>query len=291
LYNDLVRQKQHLQVIEKSISISEERVTLADERLRLGAGSRLELLQAQVDYNTDRSEQLHSLENYHTSKIMLNNILARDIRIDFEVADEINEVSLPEWNSLYQNTMESNAGLLISLADTRIASLEIREIAAQRFPRLSLNLGYGFVNAESESGFLTLNRTSGINYGLTASVNLFNGFNLNRQAANARIMAENTEIELAEYSASLEAEITAAYISLQSKIQLVDLEDENLEVATKNLDIAMERYRLGELSGIELREAQKNFLSAESRLITSRFQARMVEINLMEISGRIHEGF
>ncbi|MDZ4204829.1 MAG: TolC family protein [Bacteroidales bacterium] len=288
-YYDLVRQKQRLQVIGKTLAISDERVRLAEEKLLLGAASRLEVLQAQVDYNADHSEQLNGLETYRTSKIRLNNLLARDINIDFDVAEKISDVVLPEWKTLYDNTLEANAGLLLNLADNRVANMQLRELAARRFPRLNLNMGYGFLNSESESGTFKSNRTWGMNYGVSASMNIFNGFDLNRQVANARIVAENAEIELSDYRARLEADLATAYLSLQSKIQLADFEEQNHKVATTNLEIAMERFRLGELSGIELREAQKNFLSAESRLITSRYQARAVEIGLKEISGRMME--
>lgn len=288
-YYDLVRQKQRLQVIEKTLAISDERVRLANEKLLLGAASRLELLQAQVDYNADRSEQLTNLENYRTAKIRLNNLLARNINSEFDVVGFIAIAPLPAWNVLFENTMHANAGLLINLSDHRVANLQIRELAARRFPRLNLNTGYNFVKSESESGFLKSNRTSGVSFGITAGINIFNGFNLNRQIANARISAENAEIELVDYRARLEADLTAAFLSLQSKIQLADFEEQNHKVAATNLEIAMERFRLGELSGIELREAQKNFLLAESRLITARYQTRIVEIGLKEISGRILE--
>lgn len=286
-YYDLVRQKQRLQVIDKSIAISEERIRLAEEKFLLGAASRLDILQAQVDFNTDRSDLLNGLEVYRTSKIRLNNLMARDINLDFDVEAEIGRVELPEWNNLFESVMANNTYLQMSFADSRIASLQLRETQSRRMPRLNANLGYSYVKSESESGFLKSNRTSGINYGISIGWNVFNGFNLNRQIANARIMLESAEIELMDFRSQLEADLTATYLSMQSKIQLVDFEEQNLDVANLNLSIAMERFRLGELSGFELREAQKNFLAAESRLINARYQARIVEINLKEISGNI----
>lgn len=284
-YHDLVRQKQRLQVIDKSIAISEERIRLADEKFQLGAASRLDILQAQVDYNTDRSDLLNGQEFYRTSKIRLNNLLARDINIDFEVAEQIEKVELPEWNQLYEAVMDNNTFLQMTFAQNRIASLELRETQARRMPRLNANAGYSFVNSESESGFIISNRTSGVNYGLGLNWNVFNGFNLNRQIANARIMQENAEIELLDYRALLEADLMTTWLSMESRIKLAEFEAENLEVADMNLEIAMERFRLGELSGLELREAQKNYLAAEGRLITARYQAKVVEVELKEISG------
>ncbi len=286
-YYDLVRQKQHLQVIDKSISISEERIRLAEEKFGLGAASRLDILQAQVDYNADRSELLNNQENFRISKIRLNNMLARKIDQEFEVEATIDTVAIPEWSLLYADAMSGNTYLRMSQSDNRIAALELRQVNASRSPRLNAILGYNYLKSESESGFTKSNRTSGLNYGLSVGWNLFDGFNLNRQISNARITLENAEIELNDSRSRLEADLMATFISLQSKIQLVDFEQHNLEVANRNLAIAMERFRLGELSGFELREAQKNYLAVESRLITARYQAKIVEVGLKEISGSI----
>ena len=286
-YYDLVRQKQRLQVIDKTISISEERIRLAEEKFQLGAASRLEILQAQVDYNADRSDQLNSEEIFRTSKIRLNNLLARDIALDFDVEDTIDTVSMPAWKDVYDIAMANNTYLQMSNIDTRLTSLELRSLNARRMPRLNANMGYSYLKSESEAGFMKTNQTSGINYGLSVGWNIFNGFNLNRQIANARIMKENAEIELMDFRSTLHTDLMATYLSLQSKKQLVDFESLNLEVADRNLAIAMERFRLGELSGFELREAQKNYLAAESRLITARYQAKIVEIDMNEITGKI----
>lgn len=289
-YYDLVRQKQRLQVLQKTLSVSEERIRLAQEKFLLGAASRLDILQAQVDYNADRSDQLNNEEVFRTSKIRLNNLLARDISLDFDVADTIDAVSLPEWNKIYEAAMVGNTYLKMNFIDNQLMSIELQSLNARRMPRLNANMGYSYLKSESESGFLKSNRTSGLTYGLTLGWNVFNGFSLNRQIANARIMKENAEIELLASRSTLETDLTATYLSLQSKIQLADFEKQNLEVSDLNLAIAMERFRLGELSGFELREAQKNYLAAESRLITARYQAKIVEIGLMEISGGIMSG-
>jgi outer membrane protein len=286
-YYDLVRQKQRIQVIDKSLSISGERIRLADEKFQLGAASRLDVLQAQVDYNTDKSDLLNSEELFRTSKIRLNNLMARDIHIDFEVAAQIEKVGLPEWDALFENVMANNTILQMGFTGNRIAALDLRETRSRRMPWLNANLGYSYLSSESESGFIKSNQTSGVNYGLSVGWNVFNGFNLNRQISNARINLENAEIELLELRSRLEADLTAVFLSLQSKIQLVDFEEQNLEVADQNLDIAMERFRLGELAGIELREAQRAYLAAESRLINARYQAKIVEVELMEISGGV----
>ena len=65
------------------------------------------------------------------------------------------------------------------------------------------------------------------------------------------------------------------------------LEEENLIAARENYRIAMERYRLGQLSGIEMREAQKSLLDAEERILTAKYNTKLCEISLQQISGNV----
>jgi outer membrane protein TolC len=69
----------------------------------------------------------------------------------------------------------------------------------------------------------------------------------------------------------------------------VKLEQQNLIAAKENYEIAMERYLLGDLPGIEMREAQKSLLDAEERILTAEYNTKLCEISLMQISGNILE--
>ena len=68
---------------------------------------------------------------------------------------------------------------------------------------------------------------------------------------------------------------------------MLKLERQNLVAARDNHEIARERYMLGDLSGIEMREAQKSLLDAEERILTAEYDTKLCEISLLQISGRI----
>ncbi|MBR4936927.1 MAG: TolC family protein, partial [Bacteroidaceae bacterium] len=55
----------------------------------------------------------------------------------------------------------------------------------------------------------------------------------------------------------------------------------------ENHYIACERFMLGNLSGIEMREAQQNLLDAEERILDAEFNTKLCEISLRQISGGI----
>ena len=68
---------------------------------------------------------------------------------------------------------------------------------------------------------------------------------------------------------------------------MLNLERQNLITAKDIHDIAMDRYIQGDLSGFEVREAQKSLLDAEERILSAEYNTKLCEISLLQISGKI----
>ena len=286
-YYNTVQLKQKKVVLEKAVKLGEERQGIAQDMLMLGAGSRLSLLQAEVDLNTDKS-QLLELGNMITSAgIALNRFMGKNVAAPVVVKDSILPGQLLDYETLKTQMERTNPTLLLSQTDLEIAERNLDDITGQRLPVLNFNLGYSFNDQTSESGFLKASRSSGINYGLTASVPLFDGFNLNRRRQNARIGVEQAGVAYQNYQHALEAELLSNYSTYTNRLSMVIFEKENSSTAGINFEIAGERFRLGEMSGIEYREAQKNFLLANERLINAQFEVRLLEIRLQQLSGSL----
>jgi len=130
---------------------------------------------------------------------------------------------------------------------------------------------------------------NGVNYGLTLGIDLFDGFNKRRERANARIAIDNKEIQYQQVDQTVKADLITIYFAYQNNLLLLKLEEQNLKTAEENLEIALERYKLGSLSGLELREVQRSLLDAEERLLSIQYQTKLAEISLLQISGRISE--
>jgi outer membrane protein TolC len=122
-------------------------------------------------------------------------------------------------------------------------------------------------------------------------VGLFNGFNLNRRAQNAKILLRNSEFEYLDTENRVLSTLQQAYENYQINLQLVELEQENIQVARQTLEVAQERYQLGTINAVELKEAQRTFIAAESRLVDSQYQAKIYETELLRLSGQIGESF
>ncbi len=286
-YYDLVRQGVVLEVITRSIAISEERVKLADQKRDVGSGSKFELLQAQADLNEDRSLLLQAELNYSQSKTRLNQLLGRNADAEFSVSDTIIYSTDLNLNELKNEVLERNSELRRAEENVNLAQTELSIARSGLFPQISLFGSYNFLRSESEAGFTKSNQNRGFTYGVRASWNLFNGLNTRRQMENAAIGIEISETGLSEVKNRVEAELQNLYKAYENSLRLVELESDNLQITEENVNIALERLRLGNITQLEFREAQVNLIDAQSRLVNAQFAAKNAETELLRLSGRL----
>jgi outer membrane protein TolC len=162
-------------------------------------------------------------------------------------------------------------------------------ITSRSYPYVNLTTGYNYNHYTYESGNNRRQTVDGLNYGVSLGFNIFNGFNHRRNLANSTIEIQNRELRYLELEQGIKADLLSIYNAYRNNLRLITLEEQNLQTAEENLDIAMERYKLGNLSGLELREVQQSFLNSKDRLLAIQYQSKLAEISLRLISGTIME--
>ena len=286
-YYDLVQQQQQLAALDSSIIISNQRVELAKNRYTIGKASKLEVLNAQVDLNTDTTMLLRQKELYANTKTLLNQILARDPKTDFKVIEQIavdDKLLLPELQSLAE---KQNPVLEAQILNKKVAELQLKQVKGDRYPIIRLNSAYNFSESESSLGFVTQSSSKGFNYGFSATLNLFDGFAQNRNEKIAKIQLENSTIAIEQQTQALATTLTTSYQTYLTNLELSKLEEKNEAIAKQNLDITLEKFRIGTIATLEFRTAQLNYINAKVRNSNAQFQAKLSEIALKELAGNL----
>jgi outer membrane protein len=287
-YYDMVQQQQQIEALTGALEISRIRLRNSESRYTIGKAAKLEVLAASVDLNTDTTNLLRQIDQYRNTKIRLNELLARDINTDFSVSDTIiirSNLLLPE---LLNSASQLNPSLQSALINKRISEINLREVKANRYPNINMNTGYNFNRAYSELGFARNSAGRGLNYGLTASVNIFNGYLQKRAEKNASLQIENNQLQFEKLNQSITSQLSSLFQTYQTNLQLVKLERQNLEVARQNINITLEKFRLGSVAPLEFREAQRNYIDANARYTNAQFEAKLAEVALMQLSGRLN---
>lgn len=287
LYYNIVQLEKFTLVIADAIGLSVERKKIAEAKFELGASSELALLQTKVDMNADSSNLLRQKVNVIKAKADLNERLARNPEIDFRVDTSIGFSESLQYAELLSLLEKENPELSVLRARLNIANQNIKEAKAAYHPKAGVFASYNLSGSDNEAGVLRSNRSSGPSFGLTATFNLFNGFNTRRNVENARLQLHSAQAELEAGVNTLHSQLYKTYNDYASNIQLVKLESENLSLARKNVEVSLERYKLGSLSDVELRESQLKLMDAESRLLTSQFAAKAAEVELFRLTGKL----
>ncbi len=286
-YYTVILEREKLQLFQNNLSLSDERLEIAEAKYSIGKSSKLEYLAAQVDYNADQSAMIRQTELIYNAKADLNTLLARDPDIDFEVPGQIDANLELDGTRLRESLLATNPTLLQTRQNREIAALSTKELETGRLPEVFISGGYRFNDAERGAGFLRTSRSSGFNYGLGARVTLFDGWNQQRNIQNAKITEETAVYQVEQTRNNLVNTLKKTFVRYTNSIDLIELETENLAVARENADIALERYKLGRSTSLELREAQRNALQAESRLIDAVYATKIAEIELNRLSGEL----
>lgn len=290
-YYNVVRQKQQLKAIEEQMSLNEERVEQAEKKLKVGLGAKPEMLQAKVDLNAQRAAKLRQQTLIQQLKEQLNLLMVTSRDAIYEVEDSIPFKNNLMVTEILEAAEKNNPLLQVTQQNIKIAELTLKENKADRFPIVSFNSAYNFNRTNNQvvvNNFTPLfNRNRGFNYGVSATIPIFNNYNVKRQIETTKlnISYQQTLLEFQRWSMNIA--VSNAYKDYELQRKTLQLEEENIALAKENVYIASERLRLGVTTYLELRETQKSLEDAYNRLIAARYDTKVAETELLRLKGEL----
>lgn len=271
-----------------ALSLSKERLRIAELNYQTGRFSGLDYHLARVDFNSDSAQYVKQQQQVRASLVKLNTLLSNknlDQRIEVPDSSIIVRDDLM-LEALWQKTLDANASLLRASQNTLLAEADYKKVISRNYPYLKLNAQYGYSYNHYGSTGTSTHSDGDLSGGLTMGINIWDG-NRRRERRNAALSIENSKLQREQAEIQLHASLTTFWEAYKNNLELLALQQQNLEIAESNLEIAMERYKLGNLSGFDMRQVQKSLLDAEERLLQVQYDAKLCEISLLQISGGI----
>lgn len=287
VYYALAIQQRHLTAMDSIIAVSEYRLTTAQNRFSIGKASKLEVLNAEVDRNTDLSNRIRIREQWALLRIRLNELMSRPAETEFTVQEDVLPDVTLRLPDLLQLSEEQNPQLQIQHINKKIQEYELKQVKASRYPVLSVNTGYNLVRSQTPFGFVTETNGRNFTYGFTATLNIFDGFNQNRNEKTVALQLQNTELQIDEQKLAIQSQITSLYQTYLTQLNLAELEKDNERIAGQNLDITLEKFKIGTVTPVEFRTAQVNYLNAVIRWQNALLDAKLSETALKELAGNL----
>lgn len=286
-YYNLVKQKQQLASLQEVINYNKERVKILQTSFDAGLTAKNNLLQAKIDLNVFTENAVNQQSVIVSARRTLNDLLSQSPETFFEVTDSIPLAELPAKDTILQKLYDNNPTILSFERQVEIARLSIKEFNALRLPRLTLNSSYSFGQTNASAGYQLYNRTLGPQIGGTLSIPIFQGGNNARQVAVAKLQHEAATFNLEYTRLMMNSELQNAISDFENQKHLLQIELDNDALAKENLDIALQRLRLGQTTALEVKLAQESYVDSRTRLISFMFNVKVAETKLKQLMAEL----
>ena len=286
-YYSIIKNRQDLKAVREELTLSEDRLKIAERKLNNGSGSKLDMLLAKTDFNKQKSIELTTQSQLDAAMIELNRLMAKPLENKYQTEDSVIISYRPDIQQMKKELESKNATVALFEINSRIAELSLKESQSMRWPKIALSSHYVYNKTKNDAGFSLYNQSNGYNYGITATLPLFHGFNITRQIRNSRSEVLQAKLELSSIKEQISAELLNSYRNFSNQLELLKMEEENITFAREILNVAQERYRLGISSTLEMQDAQRVFEESVSRLTTARYNTKLSETRLRRLNGEL----
>jgi outer membrane protein TolC len=286
-YYNIVTLSEQLQATKEQIILYQDRYNLAQRRFEIGTGAKYEVLEAQVDLNEQQSALLSLQNSIALAKSSLNNLMGIQPDTMYKVIDTIKIEPLPGFSDVQQKIDNQNPDILLANSELAILAQTRKEVNAARLPSVSLGGFYNFARNSNGAGFTLFNQTYGPSGSVGVSIPLFNGILVKKQLAVTDIQIKNQNVAIEQTRNNVQTMLNNAYINYNNSLKAVELEKNNLKLASENIYIATERYRKLNITSVELRQIQISYNAVKNRLYNALYQAKIAEAQVALLSGDI----
>lgn len=277
----------NVDITKENLLISQDRYQRAKGRYEFSADSKLGMLNARVDLNSDSVNYIQALQQLENSKRDLNVLLGRTANAEFEIGRSVEVVDSMDLEILLNDAMTNNAELLIYQQNLEISERDLALAKSAYYPRLDLNANYGINETFNDAGFLLEQGNTGYSAGLELTVPIFNGNQRSIKVKNARLSAESNRELYDEALLRIEKNVRNAFLTYRSNYRIFKMEQENLETAKLNFERSQQYFELGQITTTQFREAQLNLTAARRGAVVAAFNTKVSETELLRASGNL----
>lgn len=286
-YFEVVRLEEAVAINQENVSISSDRFKRAKAKFDYGGSNKVELLNAEVDYNSDQAELLSNELNFEKAKHQMNYLMGRSINSPVLLK---NEPSLPSLDSLsnYQDaTNANNSNLLLAEVNLNLSEIDQKINRSNLLPVVSTNFSYGYQGSTSDVGVVKSSSSLGFTGAISLTWNLFDGLKRKKALEQAKLKIESSQVAKEQAALKVDLELNDYYQSLQSYLSLLDLEKANLELAQLSVERSKELYENGTISSVQFRQSQLNQLYLKNKVNNYRHMAIMMDFQLKRLKGEL----
>ncbi|WP_116107162.1 TolC family protein [Lewinella sp. IMCC34191] len=304
-YYNAVVQREQIDVRQRVLALSRDQIEYQQVRREFGQGGTFDELQARDAYLTDSSALVVQRVNYRNAVRNLLQVMGSDnLNQEVELVDDL-EYDPADYDAvqLENQLLTTNRNLQNLLVNRDLAALQTRLIETEMRPRIgisastSYDIGVSVGTQTFEFGGDQPGREQELpgianraligNVGVTASYLLFDGRNRRVRAQSSQLQEITAQLDYQAARQELRAALLNTLTLYESQAEIIDITEDLIANAERNLQIAEERFRGGTINSFDYRLVQVAYINAENQLLNALLDLKNTETELLRVTGQI----
>ncbi len=287
IYYQVAQLSENVSALQEAINISNERLRRAEYQLELGQGSGLDVLNARVDIQRDSVNILNAVMNLQNEKRNLNVAMGRNANIDFTIDSNSELEENLDLESIIEASKSENVLLLVNRQNLIVSEMDLQIIEAEKKPTLNAGASYDYNYSDNPPGaFINTSNSRGLAANIGLNWTIFDGTRDIRKQ-NTIISLSNQQLQIDQIQQEIERDILNAWANYENALFVLEVEKNAVRTNEENFVRTEEQVSIGRLSSIEFRQAQLNLLNSQTSLNNAKFNARLREIQLIQLAGEL----
>ena len=288
-YFELLKQQKLLEVNEIAVQRSQDQLDKTQKMFELGAVAKVDVFRSKVNLGNDKIQLLTQKNAVITAKNNLNLALGREPDLLIKIKPELQlRTTFDNVDTLILQALNNNPQIKKNKEEYNSSNIMTSRAYSVLYPSLGAFFNYSRSNEELNKVYSDYDKNWNISFGVSLSLNLFNGFRDKVNIQKSKLSAKNALANYEIAKLSTRASVVQLVDNYNSYLEIIKINEENLEAAKEEYRLAEERYRIGSGTQLEVREAQVNLTRAEQTLVAAQYNARITQAQLEEALGTIY---
>ncbi len=287
VYHELARLQQQTASLDSTLAISQQRLQRAEYANEYGQTTQLDILNAQVDLDSDSINWLNSRQSLENTRRDLNLIMGVPSDSTYQIRENVQLRKDLIAEQVKQSALSKSSSMLTAEQRLEIAELSVNVNKSSWYPSLAASGGYQYRGSDDPNGaFLIGSSSYGPTAGLNLTWNIFNG-STSTQLKNAKLQLERSEIDLERNREQVATDALNAQGAYQNALYVLQASERTVATARNNYERSEESFKQGSIGSIEFRQAQLNLLNAELQLSRALYDAKNNELQVLALMGEL----
>jgi outer membrane protein TolC len=281
-YISAVSAEARILAVQAEVNTAQALYNQAVDMKKAGVIADIDLLRAQVEYQSRQQSLLSAQNDFEKQKLTLARAIGIPLAQQFRLTNKMEYEQLPPLTveGEIQRALENRSDYLSAQALLRSAELQRKAASDQRLPGVEFDGDYGLLGrAPYKEAHGTFTASVGV------QMPIFDGGRIRSEIDQADATVRQRQAELGDLRAQIEQQVRTAMLDVTNAAQQVEVARSSAARAAETVHQSRDRFAAGVTNNLEVVQAQESLATANDNYINSLFAHNLAKLSLARSVG------